>query len=275
MTPGLCVTTEARRPAGGLAARKNALRIRFLPLVGRPGVEEPAGVSLPRSCDSRAALARPDAPSAFTLVELLVVIAILAILVALAFPLVRNSIAAGDRAACVHNLKTLSAGVMLYAADNSGRIPAGNFGSDKSLPMFRLALPPYLPTGAANFKDEKYFHCRAALRARKVPFSQPTVTYGFNGQLGHQNASPPRLMLLTEIANPSKTMMIMDGRYALPTIWNFEVSPTKNRVLQPEDFVHGGKANVAYVDGHVATLGPDDLPDDKNDVFWNPKGVVP
>lgn len=271
MTPGLCITTEARRPDDGMVARKNALQIRFLPLVGRPGVEEPAGVSLPRSCDSRAALARPAAPSAFTLVELLVVIAILAILVALAFPLVRNSIAASDRAACVHNLKALSAGVMLFAADNNSEFPIDGA-------AFRLQLQDYIRGMSGGKKDHNeilsYYHCRAALRAHSVSLQEPTVTYGYNGRLGYPRAEPPRGMRLVEVAHPAKTMMIMDGRKS-PTIWFFEVGPGQGRRLQPKDFVHGGKVNAAYVDGHVATLGPDDLPADRNDVFWDPKGVVP
>ena len=261
MTPG----------RGGVAAAcKNARRMHFLPLVGRVGLEEPAGMPFPRNFNLHAALARRPR-SAFTLVELLVVIAILAILVALAFPFVRSSIAAGDRAACVQNLKALSAGVMLFAADNNGEIPIDG-------KAFRLTLQPYLRGSSGGLMDHNeilsYYHCRAALRARSVSLREPTVTYGYNGSLGYPNASPPRRMRMIEINHPAKTMMIMDGRKSA-TIWFFEVGPGNQRRLQPEDFVHGGKVNAAYVDGHVAALSPADLPASGNDVFWSPKGVVP
>jgi prepilin-type N-terminal cleavage/methylation domain-containing protein len=273
MTPGR---------GGAAAACKNARRMHFLPLVGRFGLEEPAGMPSPRNFNFHAVLARRRPPSAFTLVELLVVIAILAILVSLAFPFVRNSIAAGDRAACVQNLKALHAGVMLFAADNNGQIPSGNGGEGNKLPAFRTALQPYIrgmPGGTDDRRTLSYWHCRACLRARSVNFREPSVTYGYNGRLGYQGAPKPedrRLMRLNEIPSPGKTMMIMDGRYASTAFWTLEVGPGKNRRPQePEDFVHRGKINAIYVDGSAGAVGPGDLPPTDESVFWNPKGVVP
>jgi hypothetical protein len=54
----------------------------------------------------------------FTLVELLVGIATLGILAALLFPLLNETGGKGRRAICVANVKQISQGVMMYAADN-------------------------------------------------------------------------------------------------------------------------------------------------------------
>lgn len=258
-----------------LQKRKKARHIDFLPLGDRDGFEEDAVMRHPSNAGASGVPDSYYARAAFTLVELLVIVAILGVLAVLLFPTIQSSIASGDRAACLNNLKTLHAGVTLFAADRDGQILSANAGRDGTLPQFRVDIHPYLSPGAASAKDEGYFYCRAALRARKVNFSESTITYGYNGSLGYPNYTPPRLMRLNEILNPSKTMMIMDGRYANPTIWNFAVGPGNNRRPQPEDFVHSGKVNVVYVDGHVSALEPGDLPTDSNDVFWDAKGTVP
>jgi len=256
-------------------APKIARRMAFLPLSKRCFLLNDDCMPAPRNVGLTSPFGSFALRAAFTLVELLSVTAILAILAALAFPVARMSIAAGDRAACLHNLKNLHAGVVLFAADNNGQILAANSGADNSLPQFRVELQPYLSTGEGPAREEKYFFCRAALRARNVSFSEPTITYGYNGSLSYPTAQPPRLMRLNEILQPAKTMMIMDGRFASPTIWNFLVGPGANRRPQPLDFVHGGSVNAVYVDGHVSTLKPEDLPADGKDVFWDPKGTVP
>ncbi len=269
MTPGLCVTRKAHRPSGGMVARKKALHIRCLPLVGWGRVKDYSTMSPPRCPALRTTPAWRGWRSAFTLVELLVVVAILAILVTLAFPLAQGSMAAGDRAACVQNLKTLSAGVMLFAADKNGLMPTN--GSS-----FRTDLQPYIRGVSGGRLDHKeimsYYQCRAALRARLGSFQDEQgnyeATYGYNGGLNGPGVNS-RLMA---IPSPGKTMMIIDGRFVPSgTQWGRNVGPGNQRP-QPEDFVHGGKVNAAYVDGHVATL--DELPDDRNDIFWDPKGVV-
>lgn len=256
-------------------APKIARRMAFLPLSGRCFLLNDVRMPAPRNAESTSPFVLYDLRAAFTLLELLAVTAILAILAALALSVVRMSIAAGDRTACLHNLKTLHAGVMLFAAENNGQIVAANSGSDNSLPQFRVHLQPYLSNGEGPAKEEKYFFCRAALRARNVNFSEPTITYGYNGSLSYPTAQPPRLMRLNEISQPGKTMMIMDGRFARPTIWNLVVGPGANRRPQPADFVHDGRVNAIYVDGHASTLNPEELPADSKDVFWNAKDSVP
>ncbi|RME94499.1 MAG: DUF1559 domain-containing protein [Verrucomicrobia bacterium] len=61
----------------------------------------------------------------FTLVELLVVLAVLGILAALLLPALASARAAGQRAACVSNLRQMGVALHAYADDWNDRLPFG------------------------------------------------------------------------------------------------------------------------------------------------------
>jgi prepilin-type N-terminal cleavage/methylation domain-containing protein/prepilin-type processing-associated H-X9-DG protein len=80
---------------------------------------------------------------AFTLVELLVVIAIVALLAAMLLPALAAAKERGRRVACLSNLRQIGIAVVLYAQDNSGRIPYGPIAS-----AFTSPFDLYPSTGA-------------------------------------------------------------------------------------------------------------------------------
>ncbi|HTH49827.1 MAG TPA: prepilin-type N-terminal cleavage/methylation domain-containing protein [Candidatus Limnocylindria bacterium] len=86
-----------------------------MPDLARPGSP------VRRQCPSSAG----DRPGGFTLIELLVVIAIIAILAALLLPALTAAKGAGQRAACLSNLRQLGIAIHSYAGDNDGKIPYG------------------------------------------------------------------------------------------------------------------------------------------------------
>jgi prepilin-type N-terminal cleavage/methylation domain-containing protein len=79
----------------------------------------------------------------FTLIELLVVMAILAILAALLLPALASAKAAGQRAACLSNLRQIGLATQSYADESNGLIPYG-----PKAPPFTSPASFYPSTGA-------------------------------------------------------------------------------------------------------------------------------
>ena len=65
----------------------------------------------------------------FTLIELLVVIAIIAILAGMLLPALNNARAAGQKSACVNNMKQVSQGALFYAGNNDDYLPPAAYNS--------------------------------------------------------------------------------------------------------------------------------------------------
>lgn len=93
----------------------------------------------------------PAATKAFTLVELLTVIAIIGILAAILIPTVAAVRSAAHQATCTSNLRQIAMGVLAYANDHRGQLPAGRNSSGEFIGLRRgLGDPNALASGKTS-----------------------------------------------------------------------------------------------------------------------------
>jgi general secretion pathway protein G len=216
----------------------------------------------------------------FTLLELLIVIAVITVLAALTGSLVAHVRSQAQATRCVSNLRQWCAALHLYCADNDGYLPRRGQGVQ---PVFEInrptdwfnALPPYLVTTSImqGYQPQpgtnSIFICPAATSSRA---GQYFLCYGMNMNLSTWNQ--PNATKLAQIPNPELLAFMADspGGYAstVPSSLPYNVDPR-----------HNGSANVAFLDGHVASFAGSYLgcgvgEIEQPDVRWNPDvpGIV-
>jgi prepilin-type processing-associated H-X9-DG protein/prepilin-type N-terminal cleavage/methylation domain-containing protein len=199
---------------------------------------------------------------AFTLTELLVTLAIIAVLVGILLSSVQQAQSHALAAQCVSNLRQWGVALNLYANDNNGYFPRRGQGvqpltllqhpgDDPSHDWFNV-LPPYagqlglkdaVAAGAAPKPgDHSIFVCPAAKASTSGPYFLP---YAMNMYLSPWNLAQPQSRL--GIDNPAQLAFLADG----PVSWSSTVPSSQGYSVQAR---HGGRANVCFVDGHVASF---------------------
>jgi prepilin-type processing-associated H-X9-DG protein/prepilin-type N-terminal cleavage/methylation domain-containing protein len=195
--------------------------------------------------------------TAFTLTELLVVIAVIGVLAGLLLPVLLQAQARGRSAQCVSNLRQWGVALNLYANDNGGYYPRRGQGVQ---PLGQItpaadwfnALPPY--AGQPSFVDavnaghpprpgdRSIFVCPSATPSSSGQYFLP---YAMNMYLSPAIRPLPHNRLL--IPNPSQLAFMADG----PVAWSSTVPSSQAYSVQAR---HSGRANVCFVDGHVASF---------------------
>jgi prepilin-type N-terminal cleavage/methylation domain-containing protein/prepilin-type processing-associated H-X9-DG protein len=192
----------------------------------------------------------------FTLIELLVVIAIIAVLAALLVPAMKEAMERARTIHCLNNLRQLGVAAQLYAQDHEDVIPA-------------CLQEDLRSTWHSLFWDLDYFE-----RPRQgeptmlvCPAFEPFVwvspgcTYGMrSGWHSPHNVSelekPVDYLLFADSLSygqcfgrlvPTQTYRIYSFEYPGPGIY-------------PRVHIrHQGRTNINFADGHVASIGPEDL----------------
>lgn len=219
--------------------------------------------------------------SAFSLIELLVSISIIAVLASLLLPALGTVKRAAQSIRCGGNLRQMAMAVLGYAQDNDGYLVSYRIGGV----LWHDSLAPYAEadtaSGSLNMNGSSVFlGCPAwnypgAAHWTKLGYGMPLVnnkgtSRPFKSDWYWAGSEPIRDGLLGELTMAGKRILIGEsavkyleasGNPARWILWNsykYDQTLWSNPTATPpaNPVRHTGRANYAFVDGHVQSLGP-------------------
>ena len=224
-----------------------------------------------------------DTGTGFTLIELLVVLAIIGILAGLLLPALAHAKASARRTNCLSNLRQISLGIQLYAADNGDRLPAARDVTGDSLAtndcgiFYKRLMKSYVGLQGAPSPQDKLFACPAdtfyydwpslALESRSMhdQWESDYSSYAFSGGNGCTNSPPPILQQVcypgvfgwkqASIRDPARTILTVEFSAGFPWSWH-----QLQRLPAGQCGINDAKGMVSFVDGHANYIK----------MYWNP-----
>ena len=194
----------------------------------------------------------------FTLIELLVVIAIISILAAILFPVFARARENARRTSCASNLKQLALGLMMYAQDNDGGLPAYSTPRADGTANATWAKL-YLPT-IDYVKNDQIYRCPSAPAYPYAVTDYRGAQYGYTWGNGTATnwmgvkANFAGTSFIDVVPDPVRTCLLGDAWNNTTGQGASQFRPTTStwNGLRPDGHLEG--ANYAFVDGHVKWL---------------------
>jgi prepilin-type N-terminal cleavage/methylation domain-containing protein/prepilin-type processing-associated H-X9-DG protein len=208
----------------------------------------------------------------FTLVEMLVVIGVLAVLAALALPVLNKASESGRAAKSIANLTAIGKAILLYAGENSMRLPT----LTDRVPWQKLywtdQIKPYIGDRTYNLSNNQDLWYRPKIYENpyytKASQHQITGDYGANRNViaymdGNNPWFPSSAVTLMQIPKQGETVMVTNcgrspqnangpgGTWYMDTP-NFLAAPgLKDGHPQP---IFNNVIHALFVDGHVESI---------------------
>jgi len=215
--------------------------------------------------------------SAFTLIELLVVIAIIAILAAILFPVFAKAREKARQTSCLSNQRQIATAMLMYTNDHEEYLPDR---SNVPAPMSQAGAPEYVKIveylGFDSTQSVKPRDLQPAGRFLVCPsnphgiFSGNNPSWPINGHFNSDvNSSTGQTYKITYFQMPTGKVYLTDGcdsgQLRLKNTEFFNGPTSGNISLRHGGEFTGsnwidGKANTAFLDGHVQGLGTGVVP---------------
>ena len=220
------------------------------------------------------------APAAFTLPELLVVVAIIAVLASLTVGGVVKVKGRAQRAECVSNLRQLTLAWFKYAAEHDDRLvlnyrPHTGTNNPPPLPWVQgdyhytydsvtnseFLTDPKLAAFAGAIPNARVYRCPAVRHdVQGVPL---TRSFGLNQYMGvgSRSETAPEYVTFTrqtDVQNPAGIFTFLELNPHTICTSMARVPMDTNQAdgyFHMPSFLHGGRAAMAFVDGHVDAYG--------------------
>ncbi|HVT89351.1 MAG TPA: prepilin-type N-terminal cleavage/methylation domain-containing protein [Tepidisphaeraceae bacterium] len=208
---------------------------------------------------------------AFTLIELLVVIGIIGVLMSILLPAMAAARQSARAATCASNLRQLEIAALNYSTDNAGMLPPAH------LLFFTKNLDRWHGTRTNlsqpfDFSKSRLKPYLQVAKIKQCPDFEPAVSggfeasaggYGYNdaylgSSIGVSNAAgadstPAKI---SAIHKPAETIAFTDAAMATPDLIEYSFVEAPLNSMGPTSpsihFRHNGRANVAWLDGHIS-----------------------
>jgi type II secretory pathway pseudopilin PulG len=191
-----------------------------------------------------------------------VVIAVIAVIAALAFPVLQNSREGANQAKCLSNMRQLSSAYLLMVVDKDG-VLVPNSGDGNT---WYNAVDDYIPTKLVTSEDWKSLCCPSALAGlakagvNSSATSSSRATYGLNSNIDSAGA----LSRMANLNKPSATILLGDT----------EIQDDWTTMGVQRSNIHAwhrknAKFSICFFDGHSEIVDKAFIDSKKAaDIFW-------
>jgi len=226
---------------------------------------------------------RESARFGFTLVESLVVIAIIAVLAGISLVVFRKVQQSAHSAVCLSNMRQVALVHMRLAQENNGAMvhtwKSRPFGSwQRNWSQFHtIFLDEDLDwrenpaTVDSHMRQVKFLQCPSAAKLHASEMGKKSNhdgwrTYALNQRIGRQDDDPADqkqwidgAQTLAQVVDMSKLILLVERAWDGST---YPAGCLDSNPKDPSGFFdgHGGKTNVAFLDGHVESQSPNNVP---------------
>jgi prepilin-type processing-associated H-X9-DG protein/prepilin-type N-terminal cleavage/methylation domain-containing protein len=211
---------------------------------------------------------------AFTVIELLVVISVVGVLMGVLMPSLARARQRSKAVSCLSNLRQLAIASQLYLNDNDGFYPIAYMNKftdsefisyawdftriQKFVPFEQVVIPGILWEGQTI---EKVQQC-PSFQGNANWLLDPYTGYNYNtSYIGHgQNETCVTPARDASIRRPAQCALFGDGEWAsgankfMRAPWPSACDSFTYRYAGTQGYRHYGRTNVAYCDGHAATV---------------------